>query len=80
MIQEMFGGRSVESRERRPAGFVGLLSLFNMAGRFGWPRSRTTSAGSATYVVFFALGPLLYARLPYAGRIGSVALFVACAA
>ena len=51
-----------------------------MAGRFGWARCRTGSGASATYGIFFTLGPLLYVALPYAGRIGSVALFVACAA
>jgi len=33
MIQEMFKGKITASAA---AGFVGLLSLFNMAGRFGW--------------------------------------------
>ncbi len=77
MIQEMFKGVVKPSAA---AGFVGLLSLFNMAGRFGWSSLSDRIGRKATYAVFFTLGPLLYVGLPYAGRIGSVALFVACAA
>ena len=80
MIQEMFKGRRSKA-ERRPAGrSSALLSLFNMAGRFGWARCRTGSGARRPTAIFFTLGPLLYVTLPYAGRIGSVALFVACAA
>jgi MFS family permease len=77
MIQEMFKGVVKPSAA---AGFVGLLSLFNMAGRFGWSSLSDRIGRKRTYAVFFTLGPLLYLGLPYAGRIGSVALFVACAA
>ena len=63
----------------RPAS-SGLLSLFNMAGRFGWSSLSDRIGRKATYACFFTLGPLLYLALPYAGRIGSVALFVGCAA
>jgi MFS family permease len=77
MIQEMFKGMVKPSAA---AGFVGLLSLFNMAGRFGWSSLSDRIGRKSTYAVFFTLGPLLYVALPYAGRIGSVALFVGCAA
>jgi MFS family permease len=77
MIQEMFKGVVKASAA---AGFVGLLSLFNMAGRFGWSSLSDRIGRKATYGIFFTLGPLLYLTLPYAGRIGSVALFVAAAA
>ena len=77
MIQEMFKGVVKASAA---AGFVGLLSLFNMAGRFGWSSLSDRIGRKATYGIFFTLGPLLYVTLPYAGRIGSVALFVAAAA
>jgi hypothetical protein len=77
MIQEMFKS-SVKASAA--AGFVGLLSLFNMAGRFGWSSLSDRIGRKATYACFFTLGPLLYVALPYAGRIGSVALFVGCAA
>jgi MFS family permease len=77
MIQEMFKGMVKPSAA---AGFVGLLSLFNMAGRFGWSSLSDRIGRKPTYGVFFTLGPLLYIALPYAGRIGSVELFVLCAA
>jgi MFS family permease len=77
MIQEMFKGRVTASAA---AGFVGLLSLFNMGGRFGWSSLSDRIGRKRTYAVFFTLGPLLYVTLPFAGRIGSVLLFVAAAA
>ena len=77
MIQEMFKGRVMASAA---AGFVGLLSLFNMAGRFGWSSLSDRIGRKRTYAVFFTLGPLLYVTIPLAGRIGSVLLFVAAAA
>jgi MFS family permease len=77
MIQEMFKGRVTASAA---AGFVGLLSIFNMAGRFGWSSLSDRIGRKRTYGAFFTLGPLLYLTLPFAGRIGSVILFVAAAA
>jgi MFS family permease len=77
MIQEMFKGRVTASAA---AGFVGLLSIFNMAGRFGWSSLSDRIGRKRTYGAFFTLGPLLYVTLPFAGRIGSVILFVAAAA
>jgi MFS family permease len=77
MIQEMFKGMVKASAA---AGFVGLLSLFNMAGRFGWSSLSDHIGRKTTYAIFFTLGPLLYIALPYSGRIRSVELFVICAA
>jgi MFS family permease len=77
MIQEIFKGQVTASAA---AGFVGLLSLFNMAGRFGWSSLSDRIGRKRTYAVFFTLGPLLYVTIPFAGRIGSVILFVAAAA
>jgi MFS family permease len=77
MIQEVFKGVVTASAA---AGFVGLLSLFNMGGRFGWSSLSDRIGRKATYAIFFTLGPILYFTLPYAGRIGSVELFVVCAA
>lgn len=74
MIQEMFPGRIDAGAA---AGFVGLLSLFNMAGRFFWSSISDRIGRRATYAIFFALGLALYATVPLAGRIGSVSLFVA---
>jgi MFS family permease len=75
MSQEVFPGRvSVVAA----AGFVGLLSLFNMGGRFFWASTSDYLGRKNTYTVFFLLGALLYAIVPSAGRAGSIALFVAC--
>jgi MFS family permease len=75
MIQEVFKGRITPSAA---AGFVGLLSLFNMLGRFLWASLSDKIGRKATYACFFTLGPLLYALTPLSGSLGSVALFVSC--
>jgi MFS family permease len=75
MSQEMFPGRITAIAA---AGFVGLLSLFNMLGRFFWASTSDYIGRKATYVVFFVLGMVLYAAVPSIARMGSVGLFVAC--
>jgi MFS family permease len=75
MIQEVFKGTISAGAA---AGFVGLLSLFNMGGRFIWASLSDRIGRKATYACFFVLGPLLYALVPLAGQMGSVVLFVAC--
>jgi MFS family permease len=75
MIQEVFKGTI---NAGAAAGFVGLLSLFNMGGRFFWASVSDRIGRKATYACFFLLGPLLYALVPLSGRMGSVALFVGC--
>jgi MFS family permease len=57
------------------AGFAGLLSLFNIIGRIGWASSSDYLGRKLTYIIFFALGFVLYVSSPWAGSIGSVALF-----
>jgi MFS family permease len=74
MIQEMFPGVITAAAA---AGFVGLLSLFNMGGRFVWASTSDYIGRRATYMIFFALGLVLYAFVPTSGRMGSVVLFVA---
>ena len=74
MIQEVFQGRVGVVAA---AGFVGLMSLFNMGGRFFWASTSDYLGRKNTYFVFFALGTLLYALVPSTGAIGSVTLFVA---
>ncbi len=75
MSQEMFPGRITAVAA---AGFVGLLSLFNMAGRFFWASTSDHIGRRNTYTVFFLLGILLYAAVPTTAHIGSVTLFVLC--
>jgi MFS family permease len=92
MIQEVFGGAFVQ-RPGTPlaalteaekaavasigAAFAALLSFFNIIGRIMWASLSDFLGRKRTYMVFFALGTLLYASAPAAGRSGSVALFVA---
>jgi len=75
MIQEVFKGAVTAAAA---AGFVGLLSLFNIAGRIGWASLSDVIGRKRTYFIFFTLGIVLYALVPAAGRTGSVPLFVAC--
>jgi MFS family permease len=58
------------------AGFVGLLSLFNMGGRFFWSTFSDKLGRKTTYNVYFILGALLYALVPGSAKIHSVGLFV----
>jgi MFS family permease len=71
MIQEMFSVKAAAA-----AGFVGLLSLANMLGRFFWSSTSDYIGRKATYAVFFILGAALYSLVPTTGAIGSVVLFV----
>jgi len=93
MLQEMFGGHLLgvsksfvdlsESEKGQiaaiAAGFTGLLSLFNIGGRFFWASLSDKLGRKLTYVVFFVLGFIMYVSLPWSGNAGSIALFVAAA-
>jgi MFS family permease len=74
MIQEIFAGRVTPAAA---AGFVGLLSLFNMGGRFVWAATSDYLGRRVTYMVFFLLGIVLYSLVPTLGHLGSISLFVA---
>jgi len=90
MLQEVFGGKLIGvdmqladlAKDQRvqvatiAAAFAGLLSLFNIAGRILWASFSDYIGRKATYFTFFLLGIVLYASAPWAGSIGSVALFV----
>ncbi|HTJ97476.1 MAG TPA: OFA family MFS transporter [Rhodocyclaceae bacterium] len=73
MIQEMFKGSVTPAAA---AGFVGLLSLFNMGGRFLWSSASDYLGRKNTYIVFFALGAILYSSVPAMGHAGNIAMFV----
>jgi MFS family permease len=60
------------------AGFVGLISLFNIFGRFAWATSSDKLGRKRTYYIFFILGALLYCAATYVAGFKSLALFVAC--
>ncbi|MFJ9534351.1 OFA family MFS transporter [Herbaspirillum sp. NPDC101396] len=90
MLQEVFGGHllgvnvgfsdlSIEQKAAIAAiaaGFTGLISLFNIGGRFVWASCSDFFGRKMTYVIFFVLGFILYVSLPWSAKAGSIALFV----
>ena len=79
MIQDLFKGHMTAVAA---VGFVGILSIFNMAGRFLWASVSDYLGRKMTYFIFFTVGAILYFFLPYTrfNRLDSVALFVLTAA
>lgn len=92
MLQEIFAGgllgkpaipfSALDAGQKKEiatlaAGFVGLLSLFNIAGRFFWASLSDKIGRKMTYVIFFGLGIILYASTPAFGHAGYLFLFVA---
>ena len=61
------------------AGFVGLLSLFNMAGRFIWSSTSDVIGRKPTYMIYLGVGAVLFFFLATAGNT-SVVIFVLLAA
>jgi MFS family permease len=59
------------------AGFTGLLSLFNIGGRFFWASLSDYIGRKNTYYTFFLLGIAMYSLAPGAAHSGNRALFVA---
>src|SRR3984957_9295865 len=92
MLQEIFGGSLIGHPEIKflqlddsqraaiatiAAGFTGLISLFNIGGRFFWASLSDYIGRKNTYYTFFLLGIAMYALAPWAANIGSKVLFVA---
>jgi MFS family permease len=91
MLQEIFAGKLIGhpeltfgqlSAEQKAviagiaAGFAGLLSLFNIGGRFVWASLSDYIGRKNTYYTFFILGIVLYALAPTFAAMGSKLLFV----
>jgi MFS family permease len=78
MIQDLFKGTISPNAA---VGFVGLLSIFNMGGRFFWASTSDFIGRKATYFIFFTLGAVLYFFLPFTSqdKLNSVPLFVGIA-
>jgi len=74
MIQEMFPGKVTVAAA---GGFVALLSLFNMAGRFLWASTSDFTGRKFIYVIYLLLGAVLYCLIPISGHMGSTLFFVA---
>jgi MFS family permease len=92
MLQETFGGRlfgdpSVGFGQFNDdqkgqaalvgAAFVGLFSLFNIAGRIFWASLSDKIGRKLTYYIFFALGFACYAAAPTLATLGMLAVFAA---
>ena len=90
MLQEVFGGHLLgldkKFGELDPtqlktiagiaAGFLALLSLFNIGGRFVWASLSDKLGRKTTFFAFFVLGALLYASVPASASAGSKLAFV----
>jgi MFS family permease len=80
MISDFFrsgGSTSVSATEA--AGFVGLLSMFNMAGRFAWSSTSDYIGRKPTYVGYLGVGMGAYVLLALFGD-ASTGFFIALAA
>jgi MFS family permease len=91
MMQEIFGGRLIDhpgvlfaafddpqkkAAAAVGAGFVGIISLFNIAGRFFWASSSDRLGRKTTFAIMTALGALLYGLVAPALVGGSIGLFI----
>jgi MFS family permease len=76
MIQDFFrdGGESSVA-DAAAAAFVGMLSLFNMAGRFAWSSTSDFLGRRPTYVMYLGVGMILYVLLALTGHTAT-AVFV----
>lgn len=72
MIQDFFPGAVTAATA---AGFVGLLSLANMSGRFVWSSTSDVVGRKRMYMIYLGVGALLYGLVAAFGS-SSVALFV----
>ncbi|WP_164155706.1 OFA family MFS transporter [Sandarakinorhabdus rubra] len=93
MVQEMFGGRLIgapgtgfeafsEAQKGAAAAvgaaFVGLISLFNIAGRFIWSSLSDRIGRKALYLLMLALGAACYGVALPGPAGGALPLFLAC--
>ncbi|WP_228941933.1 OFA family MFS transporter [Nocardioides sp. Leaf374] len=80
MIQDFFrDGATSTVSVVAAGGFVGLLSIFNMAGRFVWSSTSDIIGRKGIYFVYLGLGLVLYVLLATVGS-SATALFVLLAA
>jgi MFS family permease len=75
MIQDFFSNVDANAA----AGYVGLLSLANMSGRFIWSSTSDVIGRKATYMGYLGIGAVLYFLVATTGT-SSVAWFVALTA
>jgi MFS family permease len=77
MVGDFFRGADGNSSidAAAAAGFVGVLSLFNMAGRFVWSTSSDHLGRKNNYMLYLGAGIALYLALAFVGD-SKVVLFV----
>ena len=84
MFQDMFLGagdaEQIKANAAIGAGFAGLLSIFNLGGRFVWSSVSDKTGRKRVYCIYFILGAALYALLPWAQQTQNKVLFVALTA
>ncbi|MBL1319493.1 MAG: OFA family MFS transporter [Methylophaga sp.] len=74
MMKDIFGGALPDVVNLEfAATYVLMISAFNMAGRFFWASTSDYIGRKTTYYIFFGLGALLYASIPFAAQAVSVA-------
>ncbi len=78
MIRDTFAGTSSAVTATAAAGFVALLSLGNMSGRFGWSTTSDLIGRKNMYRVYLGVGALLYLVLALTGD-SAKPLFIVCA-
>ncbi|MFB4268110.1 OFA family MFS transporter [Nonomuraea sp. GTA35] len=78
MITDFFTGTPAAVAAGAAAGFVALLSLANMAGRFVWSSTSDLIGRKNMYRVYLGVGALLYLAIALAGD-ASKPLFIVCA-
>ncbi len=91
MLQEIFGGRLIDApgvlftafddEQKKAAaavgaGFVGMISLFNIGGRFFWAALSDRLGRKRLYAVILALGALLYGVAAPSLTGGTIGLFI----
>ena len=74
MIQDYFPGITAAAA----AGFVGILSLANMAGRFVWSTTSDYIGRKNIYLVYLGVGIILYLLIAFFGG-SSMVLFIIAA-
>ncbi|WP_069814265.1 L-lactate MFS transporter [Streptomyces sp. TP-A0874] len=79
MITDFFSGTSVPVSATAAAGFVGLLSLANMLGRFVWSSASDLLGRKNIYRIYLGVGALLYLAIASMGD-SAKPLFILCAA
>ncbi|QAY71588.1 L-lactate MFS transporter [Xylanimonas protaetiae] len=75
MVQDFFPGTAAAVA----AGFVGVLSLCNMGGRFGWSTFSDVVGRKRIYMMYLGVGAVVYVLLSQVGT-SSIVLFVLFAA